>query len=218
MTAVIVLAVIAAVLTGLALLRVGCTARYSAEGFSLWLRVGALRIRLIPAKAKKPKQEKKTRKPKQKKETKKPAEEKKPGLLSQLRPMLAPAWQTLGKLRRKLRIDRLELIYTIAGKDDPAGAAMQYGIICAGGGTLWPTIDRFFHVKTWDTDITVDFESSETVLYFQATASYRLGQLLAIAAAFFIQWIKINNKNQIQKQNQEQPIRRSSNGRKASHQ
>ena len=83
MTAVIVLAVIAAVLTGLALLRVGCTARYSAEGFSLWLRVGALRIRLIPAKAKKPKQEKKTRKPKQKKETKKPAEEKKPGLLSQ---------------------------------------------------------------------------------------------------------------------------------------
>ncbi len=161
------------------LVRVGCRVDFSAEGLELELKIACFRIRILPAaEKKKPKKKKKSKK---KKKKKKPEKKKKSlGELKWLLELISPALNALQGLRRKLRIDHLKVDYCIGGVNDPADAAMKYGIVSSGGGALFPLINAVFDVRDWDLNIGVDFMAEKTCVALRAQATYRIGQLLGI--------------------------------------
>ena len=90
----------------------------------------------------------------------------------------------------RLQIDCLEVDYTIAGKRDPASAAIQYGVLCAGGGTLVALLENsFYRVRRWEIRARVDFEGTEPLIWLSLALSLRVGQLIVLAcrigAAFY---------------------------------
>ena len=90
----------------------------------------------------------------------------------------------------RLQIDCLEVDYTIAGKRDPASAAIQYGVLCAGGGTLVALLENsFYRVRRREICARVDFEGTEPLIWLSLALSLRVGQLIVLAcrigAAFY---------------------------------
>ena len=121
------LLVIFAVLVLIGCIPVGVDARYSADGVFLTAKLGPFLLQLLPQK---PKKKPKKRKPQQKQPKKTPAkaepQEKKPnpllsGGVDGLMQLLDLAFDTLGDLRRKLRVNELTLYVLIGG----AGAGIK---------------------------------------------------------------------------------------------
>lgn len=197
--------------TALMLIRVGCRVVYGESGLLLYLKVAGFQYLLMPrppmteeekASKEKKKQAKAARKAAKKKakqdadSTAKPdAEPKKKGNLTLLLQLIKPALQALNRLRIKINITHLKVDYAIAGADDPAKAAVRYGIVSAGGGALFPLINESFHVSDWDVNIGVDFDKQETCVALDGTATLFLGQLLVIAVIFAYQAYLIYDKN-----------------------
>lgn len=196
------------------LIRVGCRIDYSADGFFLDLTIAFLKFRIVPAQEDPRKAEKKERKRrikrvKKEKEKKRKAEEKeaaperkrrKPGDLLWLVQLVKPVLHALGQLRRKLRIASVSMDYALGGAEDPAKAALQYGIVSAGGGALFPLVNAAFDVREWDVDLRVDFQSNRSMVAVTAEASYRIGQILGIALSLGFRALSIYLK-----QKQKQP-------------
>lgn len=196
-------------LAALMLLRVGVRVIYGETGLRLYLKVAGLQFLLMPrppmseeekASKEKKKQAKAARKVSRKKTKQNSAsdahsavEEKKKGRLTDLLPLIQPGLQALNRLRLNVRITRLKVDYAIAGADDPAKAAIRYGIVSAGGGALFPLLNEAFQVSEWDVHLDVDFEQTETYLAIDAAATLFLGKLLVIAAVFGYQAYKIYN-------------------------
>jgi len=143
----VALAIVLAVLALLAFLRVGVRASYSEEGFALRAKVGPVWIGILPKKAGGGKKPKKPRKKKKKKEPEK--EEKKGGPVETIRRFLPPVTDTLGRLRRKLRVDSLTVRY-LSASDDPFDAAVNYGRASAAMAALSPALDNFFNIRRRD--------------------------------------------------------------------
>ncbi len=203
----------------LLLVRVGCRVDYSADGLVLYLKVACFQLQLIPKKQKKASERQKKQKPKKKKQKdkKEKAEkeenpEKKKGDLKWLLELVKPVLTALGKLRRKLRVDRLWISYAIGGREDPAGAAVKYGVVSAGGGALFPLLNAALTVKDWDVDLSVDFQSDKTMVALSAAGTYRIGQLLAIALSLGWRALSVYRKHQTQSAHKEDV----QHGRKAS--
>ena len=177
----------------LMLIPVGAPAIYSEDGLFLWFKIACFSIRLVPmrkkgrpAKGDKPKKPKKDRQQKPKGgsavRSEQTQEAKKPGELKKLLPLIRPGLTAMGRLRRKLTIRQMRVYYRIGGAEDPAGAAMKYGIVAAGGGALFPLVNSAFRVKDWDVDLNVDFESDQTRVAFAAEGGWCLGQLIVTVA------------------------------------
>ena len=183
-----------AILALLAILPLGATALYRAEGFSLKLIAGPLRIGLIPGKKKekKPKKQEK-KKTKVKKETtpghKPQTQEKKGGSWTDFLPLVRVGLDLLNDFRRKLRIDRLE-VKLIMASGDPCDLAINYGRANAALGNLWPMLERCFVIKKRDVEIECDFEASETVIYARADLTITLGRLLVLVVRYGIRALK----------------------------
>ena len=183
MKALYVLAVIVLVLFLIGQVRVGGQAEFSAEGFFLWVRLGKIRIKILPAKPKKEKEEK----PKKKKKPKKPKEEKEPtplpekigGALEYAKELLPVALEAAGGLLRGLRVDVLRLELT-AGSPDPADAAMVYGQANAALGALWYPLTRAFKVKDGSARVKLDFDAPGMTVYGLAGLSIKLGTVVRI--------------------------------------
>ena len=127
---------------------VGVDAAYGEGGIRLAVKIWLFRLQLLPQKPKKKKKPAKKAAPKQKKPApEKPAGEKKPnpllsGGVDGILELLDLGVQTLGDLRRKLRVEELTLHVCIGGSDDPAAAAMRYGRAWAAIGAITPALDR----------------------------------------------------------------------------
>ena len=81
-----------------------------------------------------------------------------------------------------LQIDLLEIRYTIGGKEDPAWAAIQYGLLCAGEGGLVPVLENsFYRIKRREIQAQVDFASGTSLIWLKMILSMRVGQLLVLA-------------------------------------
>ena len=186
----------------LMLIPVGARAIYSEDGLFLWFKIACFSIRLVPvrkkrqsAKGSKPKKQKKGRQQKSKGDSavrsEQTQEAKKPGELKKLLPLIRPGLTAMSRLRRKLTIRQMRVYYRIGGAEDPAGAAMKYGIVAAGGGALFPLVNSAFRVKDWDVDLNVDFESDQTRVAFAAEGGWCLGQLVITALALGVSALKI---------------------------
>ena len=178
-----------AVLVLLGCLPLGVRGIYAESGVTVDLLIGPVKKRLYPGQKKE-----KAEKPKQNKEkttaakTKKPAsEEKKGGSFADF----------LGDLRRKLRIQRLEMHLCMAG-GDPCDLAINYGRAWAAVGNLMPHLERFFVIKKRDIQVSCDFVQSQTTIYVRGditiTLSRLLGLLLRHGWRAIKQYLKIINK------------------------
>lgn len=184
------------ILTLLAVLPLGVSARYDAGGALVRLIIGPVRITLFP----RPKKDKKTKAEKKKKEPaaqksaepapqaeakpeEKPAakpEEKKQsgGSLTDFLPLVRVVLDFLGDFRRKLRVDVLELKLILAA-DDPCDLAMNYGRAWTAVGNLLPRLERWLVIKKRDINVECDFTASETKVIARLDLTITLGRLLA---------------------------------------
>lgn len=193
------LLVIFAVLVLIGCIPVGVDARYGADGIFLAAKIGPFRLQLLPQKPKKKKKKPaKKQQPAAKPAKKKPAEKKKNPLLSGgvdgLMQMLTLALDTLGDLRRKLRVNELTLHVTVPGSDDPAKAAMNYGRAWAAIGALTPAMERLFVIKKRDIRPELDYNETQMKADAHLVTTITIGRSLALALRAGVGFLKILNE------------------------
>ena len=207
----------------LAILPLGVSVKYNADGAVVKVIAGPIRITLFP-RPKKKKAEKKESKKKEKKkqgskqepapkETAKkkapkaqpkgePVAQSKPkkekgGSVLDFLPLVKVALDFLGDFGRKLRLNRLELKLILAG-GDPCDLAVNYGRAWAAVGNLMPRLERVFVIKKRDIEVECDFEESSTKVIARLDLSITLGRLLAAVFVFafraLVEFLKIKNK------------------------
>lgn len=200
----------------LAILPLGASVKYNADGPLIRIIGGPIRLTVFPRKKKdkkenKPKKEKKKKKnkeedaPSEEQNSKKktvageeaPEEEKKGGSVLDFLPLVQVGINFLGDFRRKLRVNRLDLKLIMAG-DDPCDLATNYGRIWEAIGNLFPLLERAFVIKKRDIEVECDFEASETVISARLDITITLGRIISLAVRYavraLIEFIKIKNK------------------------
>lgn len=191
---------ILAVLVLIGCIPVGVDARYNADGVFLAAKLGPFRLQLLPQK---PKKKPKKRKQQQKQPEKAPAssepqEKKSNPLLSGgvdgMLQLLDLAFDTLGDLRRKLRVNELTLHVLIGGADDPAKAAMGYGRAWAAIGAITPSLERLFVIKKRDIRPALDYTISNTQVDAHLVTTITIGRSLALAVHAGIRFLKLLNE------------------------
>ncbi len=172
------LGLILLLVTLLLISRLKIMAEYDEDGFRAVVRFGLLVLFRYPGK-----QDQKTEKPPKPKHKKKPEKtghEKKGGKLPDIREILAIIGDTLGKLRRKLRVDELILWYCSAATD-PASAAMAFGGVSAAVGLLTAPLERSFRIRKRDIRTAVSFTDTESTVILRLRISLSLCAMLCIA-------------------------------------
>lgn len=194
MTIWIVLVGILLLLWLLGRIRVGAAASYSETGFFLNAKIGPKEIQILPSnktgKEKKPKQPKKTaEKPAESTEKVKQKPRKKDTVSVVLRylPLVSEA---AGRLKRKIRIDDINL-HIIWGAPDPADAAKGYGAGNAVMSILWPAVEHNFKVKKHDLSVDVDFELEKPEFIGDARISITIWQIISLAVILGVKALKI---------------------------
>lgn len=177
MSALQITGVVLLVLLAVGLIRIGAQVEYSEQGLAVWIRAGAFRIPVFPAKKKskgtKQKAQKKTR----------PDTGKKGGRLKLALDFIPVILDTVRRFFRNLRVDQLEMNLVVCAPD-PGDAAMRYGEANALLGSVWQPMIQVFHVKQAHTHVDVDFEAGESVLYIFASLSLTIAQTLALVLVF----------------------------------
>lgn len=157
-------------------------------GQSLDVRVGWLRIRVLPAKKKKkPLKGKEPKRAKAPKAREKPPAEKKPAftltradLLDALDTLPPALGRALNRTRKGLRIQPLQLWVELGGLEDPAGAAALCGRV---QGLVWtgmPLAEKAVWMRDVGIHTGVNFETAETAVEGEIGAAFRVGTLLRI--------------------------------------
>ena len=177
-----------AILVLLAILPLGASVLYDADGPRVRIVAGPVKIQVFPMK-KKPKKDK-PKKEKPKKEQKKPTqagEEQKPfpkprtgGSWTDFLPLVQVVLDLLNDLRRKLRVNHLLLHLTLAG-DDPCDLAVNYGRMNASLAALIAQLERVLVIQKRDVHVDCDFTANETVILARLDLTITLGRILSIA-------------------------------------
>lgn len=189
-----ILLIVFAALWLLSRIRIGGRVAYGQAGLAVTALAGPFKIRLLPAKPDKrrPKKERKPKKDKPPKK-KKPAPEGQPGTLSRVMKLMPVVGQFCGSLKRKIRIDDLELDLTWGGPD-AAAAALGYGRANAALGILWPLFDHNFKVKRHSFQIGIDYAASQPTVDIRAAVTLSVGQIIALGTRYGVKalaaWVK----------------------------
>ena len=180
-----------AILVLLAILPLGASVLYDADGPRVRIVAGPVKIQVFPMK-KKPKKDK-TKKEKPQKEPKKPAqagEAQKPfpkpktgGSWTDFLPLVQVVLDLLNDLRRKLRVNELKLHLTLAG-DDPCDLAVNYGRMNASLAALIAQLERVLVIQKRDVHVDCDFTANETVILARLDLTITLGRILSIAVRY----------------------------------
>jgi hypothetical protein len=191
----IVLIVLAALFL-LSCIPLGVDAAYGDGGPVVKILAGPLKLQVLPAK----KKQKKKKKPKKKKKAaeKKPGEKKKnpilAGGLDGILALVELLQQTLGKFRRKLTVELLELYVTFGAKD-AAAAAIGYGKAWAVIGGLTPALDGLFNIKKRDVHPILDYNEKSLKCTAHLILTITLGRLLGLGLFAGFGFLKIMNEN-----------------------
>ncbi len=195
----------------IAMLRVGARATLEDGVFGLRVLAGPVKLTLLPKAEKeekaepeeeekepkkKPKKRKKAKKKKEKAEAEAPAGEKKEKKklpikidLELISTVLSALGELLGRLRRKISIDKLTVHYTVAA-EDPASAAMTFGYASAGLNALMPAVENIFKVKDRDVGVAVTFDESEADITLDAQLTLAVWEIFYIV---FAVWPVVKN-------------------------
>ncbi len=170
-----------AVLCAIMLLRLSVFVEYTESGFSGFVKILFIKIR-VPRDKKKPQAGKK-------KET-----GKKSGSISEFKHMIKPLLSALGKLVKTIKIKKLCADIKIAS-GDAFNTAMTYGKTAVAVGMAVPIIENNLKVKKKCITTEADFEAEQSTIYFSADMSVAMWQILAICARLAYRLIKVQNIN-----------------------
>lgn len=165
---------------------------YSRTGASLWLRLGPVRITLLPRKQKTQKQRKEKSPQKPERPQKAKPERQKPtlgGSLAYAKALLPTVLECARWVWGAIYLNTLYLELQV-GTEDPGEAAMAYGRANAVLGALWTPLVRAFRVKDGRARVGLDFDRKEPALYARAELSIRLGQALWLGLFFGLKALK----------------------------
>ena len=201
----------------LAVLPLGVSIAYDADGAVVRLILGPVKITLYPRpkKEEKPKKEKEGKKAETVSEQpvkqpekpaadsgEKPEKELKPkkqsgGPVSDFLPLVRILLDMLGAFRRRLRLNMLELKLIMAA-DDPCDLAVNYGRAWAAVGNLMPRLEKVFVIKKRNIEVECDFEAAQTRVVARLDLTITLGRILATVLLYGgkagLELMKINKK------------------------
>lgn len=170
-----------AVLVLLSLIPIGVRFVYNENGLVLSALLGFVKIKLYPKekKEKKASQKKKTDKTPNEKSGTKQTQQKKGGKLSDLMPLIKRLVDFLGSLRRKLRVNKLELLVVMAG-DDPCDLAINYGRAWTAVGNIMPLLERAFIIKRRNVQVDCDFLADTPRVIACVEVTITVGRILGL--------------------------------------
>ena len=180
-----------AVIVLIGLIPIGISARYDEAGAAVNLIAGPIRLLLYPGK-KGDKKEKPEKKQEQKATATPKSGEKKPkkgGSLADFEPLVRAVLDFLGDLRRKLRVDLLELKLVLAG-GDPADLGLNYGKACAAVASLEPQLSRFFVIKKKNIHVACDFTEDKTLVSARLDLTITIARILSLGLRHGIKVIR----------------------------
>lgn len=190
MTALWIVLALLALLTLLNLLRVGVSAGYEAQAFSVSARVGPLTIPVWPRPpAEEPKKPKKEKPPKEPKAPQEQTKEKELDFDTVLA-LAKLALKAAGSFRRKLTVELFRLVF-VAGSSDPYDTAMQSAYVQAALGSLRPLAQRALHIQERDVQVGADFTADKPRIEARLTITIRIGQIVAIGVVFGVGYLKL---------------------------
>ena len=177
----IVLLAILLLLVCLSFVRVGGDAEYSADGLLVRVRIGPGHIGVYPVKRRAGKSDRKKAGPKKQKTKKaEPEKRSKGGTIALVKEFLPLVGEAAGEMKRRIRIDTLELEF-ISGGENAAAAAMNFGYANVLFGMMWPIFEQNFDMGEHRFQASVDFNAPHMTLYGKAAFSARIGQLVSFA-------------------------------------
>jgi hypothetical protein len=177
----IALAIVAAVVAALLLLRVGAQAEFSDGGLRVTARVGFVKIAVLPKKERGKKLDATQKAPKKR--------EKSPGSAYDFRKLISGAVKLLNALRRKILIKRLTVIY-VQGGGDAFTLAMTHGGVAAVFGMTQAALETAFRVKSYSLQTSVDYLAAEPRIYAEAAFSLAVWQVISLGISAIIVFIK----------------------------
>lgn len=169
------------VLICLAILPLGVSAMYNAQGPNVFLLIGPVRVRVYPKKPKAEKPEKSQTSTKQKNASSQENQGEQGGSLKDFFPLVDLILDFLGNFRKKLRVDRLEMKLILAG-DDPCDLAVNYGRAWAALGNLMPQLERFFVIKKRNLEVACDFAGDKSRISARLDLTITVARLLSLGA------------------------------------
>lgn len=173
-----ILGVLAALLLLLCLTRVGAQIVLKDGSATVDVRVSVFRIRVYPKKetAETEKKEKKQKEKESKKAVSKPS-------LADIKDAAKTLWPPLkkavGRVRRGIRIDPLDLSLTLGGQEKPDKTAELYGYLHTGMWTVMPVLEAGLDIPDPHLHIGIDFTSAQTAAEGELGLTARIGTLLA---------------------------------------
>ena len=163
----------------LLIIPIGVSAWYDNSGAFAQLILGLFRLTVFPRR-KKPKdnalKEEENEMDSENSDSKK---KKTGGSIWDFKSLLDLILDLLTDLRRKLRVERLELKLILAG-EDPCDLALNYGRVWTALGNLMPTVERYFVIKRRDLEVECDFTSSSTLIFARIDLTITLGRVLSL--------------------------------------
>ncbi len=182
-----------AVLVLIGCIPVGVDAGFDGE-VRLAVKIGLIRVRILPSKPKKPKRQKKAQSAAKKPAQKPAAAPKKPlfsGDPKELRSLLQLGVRTLGDLRRKLRVELLILRLYFGGGDDPAKNAVAYGRAWAVIGGITPLLDKLFVIQKRQIEPQFDPQAGKMRAEGRMILTITIGRALALGIRAGLGFLKI---------------------------
>jgi len=156
---------------------------YELSGLHAWAGLGPFYLSVFPFRKKKKKQKEPSRKKKNAKQMKEETlqeEQKKKGLSLELfRELLDLGLETMGRFRKKIRIDMLQMRLTW-GAEDPADAAISYGYAHAVLNGLLALLEVNFQVKERQVRIHLDYTLDKPNIYVKASCSLKMYQMISL--------------------------------------
>ena len=199
-----VLGIVLAVFVLIGCIPVGVDASYHENALALQLKIGLFTMQVLPVKPKKKKAVSSKKKSAAKKPDAKPVRTKKqlqmPKLtLQDILALADLACDTLGNLRRKLRIEVLVLHVTLGGSD-PAKAAILYGRAWALIGMLNPKLEQLFVIKKRDIQPILDYNEKEMKVDAHLALTITIGRAISLAGRAGVRFLKLwlNKKKAVQ--------------------
>jgi hypothetical protein len=155
------------------------------ESASAWVTIGPFRIQAAPTKQKKKQKAEKKKKERKEPDTildrlKKLPKPTLEDLKSAYQALWPPMKRALKRLRRGIRIHPLSLSVVLAGKEDPAKAAVSYGYANAAVWTVMPVLEQLLVIPDPGIHLGIDFEREKPEIRGQIGLSVRIGTLLAL--------------------------------------
>lgn len=199
-----VLGIVLAVFVLIGCIPVGVDASYHENALALQLKIGLFTMQVLPVKPKKKKAVSSKKKSAAKKPDAKPVRTKKqlqmPKLtLQDILALADLACDTLGNLRRKLRVEVLVLHVTLGGSD-PAKAAILYGRAWALIGMLNPKLEQLFVIKKRDIQPVLDYNEKEMKVDAHLALTITIGRAISLAGRAGVRFLKLwlNKKKAVQ--------------------